>query len=286
MTELLRSPYLLTAAAAHSGSAVGVTGHDESAVGVTGDAGIAVGVTGDAGIAVVELVVYGRWSPVLAGQVSEGLGLCLAGPSRAIIVDLHEVDDPLGDSVPFWRDAWQRALREVSPVQLALCLPVATRLNRQLALAGKPGPEVYAGMPQVRTAVAARTSRADHLQARLQPLPASVRAARELVSRACLAWNLPGLLQDALLVVSELAANAVEHACTDFVVTLSRTGTMLHVAVRDGISWFPRPRHPVSVDPLAVLEYRGRGLRLVHHVATGWGAMPTLGGKVVWASVA
>ncbi|GAA2554440.1 hypothetical protein GCM10010435_26130 [Winogradskya consettensis] len=266
MSESLRPPYLLTT----------VAGNDKSVVGVTGDAGIAV----------VELAVYGRWSPLLAGQVSEGLDLCLAGPSRAIIVDLHEVADPLGDSVPFWRDAWQRFRQEEPPAQLALCLPAAMRFDQRLALARKPGPEVYTGMPQARAAIAAQTSRADHLEARLRPVPASVRAARELVSRACLAWNLPGLLQDALLVVSELAANAVEHACTDFVVTLSRTGAMLHVAVRDGISWFPLPRHRASVDPPSGLEHRGRGLRLVHHVASGWGAMPALGGKVVWASVA
>jgi hypothetical protein len=33
------------------------------------------------------------------------------------------------------------------------------------------------------------------------------------------------------------------------------------------------------------LSERGRGLRLVHFGAAAWGAMPTRGGKVVWATV-
>jgi hypothetical protein len=85
--------------------------------------------------------------------------------------------------------------------------------------------------------------------------------------------------------VSELAANAVEHACTDFIVTVSPGGTSLHVAVRDGVPRFPHPSEPELIDPLASLAERGRGLRLVHTVAAEWGAMPARGGKVVWATV-
>jgi anti-sigma regulatory factor (Ser/Thr protein kinase) len=85
--------------------------------------------------------------------------------------------------------------------------------------------------------------------------------------------------------MSELATNAVKHAGTDFIVTVSRGGTSLHVAVHDGVPRFPRPSEPALIDPLASLAERGRGLRLVHTVAAAWGAMPARSGKVVWATV-
>jgi anti-sigma regulatory factor (Ser/Thr protein kinase) len=144
---------------------------------------------------------------------------------------------------------------------------------------------VFATVAEARSAIAERRSPADQRQAHFEPLPASVKAARDLVTQACHAWQLPGLLQDTWLIVSELAANAVEHASTNFIVTVSRSGTRLHVAIHDRLSRFPAPDEPKLVGSSASLGERGRGLRLVHTIAAAWGTVPTRDGKVVWATV-
>lgn len=140
-------------------------------------------------------------------------------------------------------------------------------------------------MPEARSAVAVRESRVQRLQGFLGPQPASVRAARALVERACHVWDRRMLLQDTLLIASELAANAVEHARTDFVVTVSRGDTRLHVAIHDCASTFPHPTRLELVRPRVSFDERGRGLRLVHATAAAWGSSPTRTGKLVWATV-
>jgi anti-sigma regulatory factor (Ser/Thr protein kinase) len=247
--------------------------------------GVGVTITGDASTAVVQLAAHGPWSDHLGEQVTARLGLCFAGPSTAVIIDLQDMDDPYAVSMPFWLAAWRQARLQPSPAQLTFCLPTTTALSGRLRNRQGPQPRVCATVPEARIAVAERISRADRLQARLSPRPASVRAARNLVTQACHAWRLPQLLPDAALIMSELAANAVEHAGTDYVATVTRGSTGLHVAVRDGATQFPHPSTPRHTDPRIPLQERGRGLQLVHSVAAAWGAMPTRGGKVVWATV-
>ncbi len=247
--------------------------------------GVGVAVTGDASTSMVELAVHGPWSQHLCEQVSAGLRLCLAGPTVSIIIDLQHLDDAYGVSMPFWLRAWRQARLGTSPVHLAFGLAATTTLSRRLRNLQGPQPRVFPTALEARMATAERISRADRLQARLAPRPASVRAARHLVTQACRAWHLPQLMPDTSLIVSELASNAVEHACTDFIVTVSRCGTGLHVAVHDGASRFPHPSGPALLGRQATTAERGRGLLLVHTVAAAWGAMPARGGKVVWATV-
>jgi len=261
----LRPPYLLTAA--------------------TDRRGVAVTISGDASTAVVELTAHGPWSRHLGEQIIAHLRLCIAGPSTAIIIDLQHLDDPYAVSVPFWLAAWRHARLEPSPAHLTFCLPTTTALSGRLRNLQGPQPRVCATVPEARIAIAERMSRADRLQARLAPRPDSVRAARDLITQACHAWHLQQLLPDSSLIMSELATNAVEHAGTDYIATVTRSSTALHVAVRDGTTRFPHPSEPGRTDPPIPLLERGRGLRLVHAVAAAWGAMPTRGGKVVWATV-
>ncbi|MFI7602437.1 ATP-binding protein [Actinoplanes sp. NPDC049681] len=261
----LESPYLLTSAADRLGTGVAVTG--------------------DVGMVVVEVAVYGRWSPQLSEQVSAALHMCLAGPSAAIIVDLHDLGDPHGGSLPFWLALWRQARLGAAPVYVTFCLPTATALSRRLRYLQGPQPRAYTTLPEARAATAGRMSRADRLQIRLEPRPASVKVARTLVTRACRAWDRQKLLHDTWLIASELAANAVEHARTDFVVTVSRSNARLHVAIHDCVARFPHASELMLIAPQASLGERGRGLRLVHATAASWGTVPTHDGKVVWAAV-
>ncbi|WP_441250543.1 ATP-binding protein [Kitasatospora sp. McL0602] len=87
------------------------------------------------------------------------------------------------------------------------------------------------------------------------------------------------------LVVSELVANAVEHAGSPrgrlIAVRFEFVGGLLRVEVHDAATEQPVLR-PVDGDAVS-----GRGLRLVEAVSSSWGCCPRAGGigKFVWAVV-
>lgn len=69
------------------------------------------------------------------------------------------------------------------------------------------------------------------------------------------------------LLVSELAANAVQHGGTPFTVRFDRTEARVRIEVTDDGGGRPRLADP-DPDPRAV---SGRGLRLVDALASAWG---------------
>lgn len=75
----------------------------------------------------------------------------------------------------------------------------------------------------------------------------------------------PELRETVKLLVSELAANAVQHGGTSFTVRFDRTDGRVRVEVTDQGGGRPRL---AAQDPWAV---SGRGLRLVDALATAWG---------------
>lgn len=109
----------------------------------------------------------------------------------------------------------------------------------------------------------------------------SLAIAREHVRVQLAEWALHGLIDTAVLVVSELAGNALEHAGTGFELRLEvRNETSLRVEVVDHGPGSPDPRE-ADLD-----SERGRGLHLVASLAISWGVAPIPGdGKVVWADL-
>jgi anti-sigma regulatory factor (Ser/Thr protein kinase) len=85
--------------------------------------------------------------------------------------------------------------------------------------------------------------------------------------------------EDAQLVVSELATNAVIHAGTPFSVAVRSDGSAVRIAVQDWSSLQPVMR---DVDPIALA---GRGLRLIAAVSRSWGVEYGPDGKTVWAEL-
>lgn len=108
----------------------------------------------------------------------------------------------------------------------------------------------------------------------------SVGDARRFVKHKLEEWDVEELLDDALLVVSELAANALTHAGSSYRVRLSLTDAALRIEVDDDGVGTPEPQ------PLTMTEEHGRGLHLVGALAASWGMEAhDGGGKRVWAEL-
>ncbi len=84
-------------------------------------------------------------------------------------------------------------------------------------------------------------------------------------------------VNDVVIATSELAANAVLHSRTDFVVTIARSPDGLRLSVGDTGPGEPTLRSADRSDPA------GRGLHLVDSLANRWGVDRDGKGKVVWA---
>lgn len=109
--------------------------------------------------------------------------------------------------------------------------------------------------------------------------PASAGLARDFVCLHLVAHSLVDLVQDIRLVVSELATNALQHARTPFVVTLSMEGRMVVLTLQDESRLLPIRSEP------DVTDMNGRGLMIVELLSHAWGISTDDGGsKSVWAS--
>ncbi len=108
-----------------------------------------------------------------------------------------------------------------------------------------------------------------------------MRAARDFVAAALATQAVDGDIDTILLLVSELATNAVRHAATPFDVTVEVRGEGVRVAVIDqDVAHPPRLRRPElhSTD--------GRGLMIVAELASRWGTDALGDGtKAVWFAV-
>lgn len=110
--------------------------------------------------------------------------------------------------------------------------------------------------------------------------PESVAMARDFVAAHLLNNRLPGLVDDARLVASELATNAVRHAGTTFTVSVDGRDGGITLRVRDGSRSLPS----VSLGSSGILSTNGRGLMLVAALSVAWGvSLEAEGGKSVWA---
>jgi anti-sigma regulatory factor (Ser/Thr protein kinase) len=104
----------------------------------------------------------------------------------------------------------------------------------------------------------------------------SPRAARHFVSDVMRERGFSQEARDeAELVATELAANAVLHAQSPFSVSLQAGSEVVRLAVQDSV---PSDRTLLVVRPR-------RGLGLVSRIAREWGVDVTANGKTVWAEI-
>jgi DNA-binding NarL/FixJ family response regulator len=107
----------------------------------------------------------------------------------------------------------------------------------------------------------------------------SAAAARRFVTEKVAEWGMEELLDDALLVASELAANAVTHADSACRIRLCLNAATLRIDVIDTGAGTPEPQPP------SWSEEHGRGLHLVDALTSAWGLEVVPEGKVVWAEL-
>jgi anti-sigma regulatory factor (Ser/Thr protein kinase) len=119
-----------------------------------------------------------------------------------------------------------------------------------------------------------------HVTARFQPTIDAPSAARHLVIDTLTTLGHRGeLLDDAAIVMSELAGNAVVHVGRPFSVSISDEGEYVRLSVRD----------PDAVSPVAYRRgpkaVSGRGMWLVDALACRWGVSVDSDHKTVWADL-
>jgi anti-sigma regulatory factor (Ser/Thr protein kinase) len=127
--------------------------------------------------------------------------------------------------------------------------------------------------------VAPTAPRGDEASILLVPVAAAVAISRQFVATALSAWGLAALADDAAVVVSELATNAVKHAGSAFRLTVSRGDSAVRISVADTVAEL------LAIVPDDPLSATGRGLMLVQALARSWGWSRTAEGKSVWAEL-
>ncbi|MFC4060618.1 ATP-binding protein [Planomonospora corallina] len=111
----------------------------------------------------------------------------------------------------------------------------------------------------------------------LAAAPTSVREARCLVRRELAGWGAGDLIDDCVLIVSELVTNAVRHGGAACALRLGGNGAYVYGELFDPGAGTPR------VCEAGTEATGGRGLQIVDALADEWGvSWPDSGGKVVW----
>jgi anti-sigma regulatory factor (Ser/Thr protein kinase) len=129
-----------------------------------------------------------------------------------------------------------------------------------------------------------------HRRIALDPAPESTRTARDFTIETLHGWRLDALIQDTVMVVSELVANAIRHG------TVRAQDAVVTAEAQVELSWCYQASRLIctvtdrSCKPplLATADFdaeSGRGLQVVHALAVSWG-WTTLDsrGKAVWAA--
>ncbi|MEU0395508.1 ATP-binding protein [Streptomyces sp. NPDC006208] len=88
------------------------------------------------------------------------------------------------------------------------------------------------------------------------------------------------VVEDVLLLVSEVVTNACLHAGGPQELTLNQSGGRLRIEVADASPAPPRHR-----PPRALSQPGGHGLIIMDRLARTWGSEPRGTGKVVWLEV-
>jgi anti-sigma regulatory factor (Ser/Thr protein kinase) len=221
-----------------------------------------------------------RLGDLLGALGATGRSVRAAGEMVAVLWDEGNVAGALA-----LEEAWNE-LADLHGFSLLCPYPAGVVTGGELAVVGRlcelhsevVAPETYASAADdaMRTAASGV----------FVPSPEAVGATRRLVAGAVTDWSSAQgvapdqlLLDDACLVASEMAANAVTHAHSAFEVTVTCSDGSVRVAVSD------TALGTAEAHEAELMDVCGRGLAIVDDVADRWGCDHVPGGKVVWAEL-
>jgi anti-sigma regulatory factor (Ser/Thr protein kinase) len=109
-----------------------------------------------------------------------------------------------------------------------------------------------------------------------------VRSARRFLRDLLCRWEMPSLLDDLELLVTEVVTNALIHAHSDVDLRLRACADRIRVEVRDSDPYPPVPTTLLSDESSNREAESGRGLLIVEALAQAWGSSPAGRGKTTW----
>ncbi|MEO5680277.1 MAG: ATP-binding protein [Acidimicrobiales bacterium] len=137
---------------------------------------------------------------------------------------------------------------------------------------------VDGGRTEVEVAGDEAAQGVSRLELQLPRTAQSARRARRTIAAFLDPTDVPGaVVDDLLLLVSELVTNAVVHAGSPPVVSLDADEQRIKVAVADR-----DPGSRPSIGAPGPGATSGRGVLLVDRLSARWGVEPQSSGKVVW----
>jgi anti-sigma regulatory factor (Ser/Thr protein kinase) len=123
----------------------------------------------------------------------------------------------------------------------------------------------------------------------LRPTSASSRTAREFTTTTLRSWKLAELVDDAVVIISELVTNAIRHGLPPYAASAGDAPIKLSLVRRGHFVVFivvdPSDQDP-KVRPADDVCENGRGLHVIEALSRAWGWTPLPGaGKAVWAAL-
>jgi anti-sigma regulatory factor (Ser/Thr protein kinase) len=113
----------------------------------------------------------------------------------------------------------------------------------------------------------------------IEARPSNIAPLRRVVTDTLQGWDVASVIDDIVLIVSELVTNAVRYDGPRVDLRVQLRAGVLRVVVHDGRSAPDSDLHP---DDDAE---GGRGLQIVEALARSWGIQPVPNGKNVWAEL-
>ncbi|MGX1674314.1 SpoIIE family protein phosphatase [Streptomyces sp. NPDC055400] len=139
---------------------------------------------------------------------------------------------------------------------------------------------------ETRTTVTGSSVITARAAATFDPVGRSVATARAFVRDTLQGWGFPDIIDDAVVLTSELVTNAVVHAGTSAEVLCLRTDDGVRIEVADRYPEREIPLQQSAINMGSPDREGGRGLQLCAALATRWGVDYTPTHKLVWFQLA
>jgi len=197
----------------------------------------------------------------------------------AVVTDISELNVPTPSALAVFTSAGWQISRWPDVPLLLVCDHTAGRDALMRNGVGR-----YVGVyPDVASAVDAIESPGMHrvrrrLREALQRDSFAVQRAQDLVIDCLLEWSHQEQIAAGKVIAQELVENALHHTASTPEILVESNGSAVTIAVTDAST-------RAASLPERTSGGKRSGLELVAELSGAWGYVPSLGGKVVWATI-